>query len=289
MKRMIMIVLMVIMTIGISTIAMGFNIKDKTAIAYSPAGYNTILNMYGNTLQHDKMGVLPSSYMKVKRGIVVYNKTAIAYSPRGYHDIFTAYGLTLSPEDAKTMKGAIDYSKVVNGKIIFNESSIAYSNWALHLILKSYKKPVVLAAACVDTDRDGVCDDIDDCLGTPKGAKVDDRGCWVVDKTLLFDFDKAVIKEKYIPIVGSIADVMKQNPKMSIIIEGHTDSVGSVKYNQGLSERRANAIKTCLTNRFDIDPSRTKVYGYGESKPIASNKTKAGRAKNRRTELSPLW
>jgi outer membrane protein OmpA-like peptidoglycan-associated protein len=69
-----------------------------------------------------------------------------------------------------------------------------------------------------------------------------------------------------------------------VVIEGHTDSAGSEEYNQGLSERRANAVRDDLVNEHDIDADRVSTVGYGESRPVDTNNTEAGRANNRRIE-----
>ena len=76
---------------------------------------------------------------------------------------------------------------------------------------------------------------------------------------------------------------MNANPKLKANIEAHTDSVGSDKYNQKLSERRANSAVNAL-KELNVDPSRIKAVGYGETKPAASNATAEGRAENRRVE-----
>ena len=77
---------------------------------------------------------------------------------------------------------------------------------------------------------------------------------------------------------------LKEEPDMKVEVAGHTDSTGSDAYNQKLSERRAQAVVDYLISK-GVDPNRLKAVGYGESKPIASNETEAGRAKNRRVEL----
>jgi OmpA-OmpF porin, OOP family len=99
-----------------------------------------------------------------------------------------------------------------------------------------------------------------------------------------FDFDKANIKSKYHEEIKKFADVMKQHPDLNVVIEGHTDNIGTAKYNQPLSQRRANSVRDYMINTFGIKASRIKAAGYGLSRPIASNKTKAGRQKNRRVE-----
>ena len=77
---------------------------------------------------------------------------------------------------------------------------------------------------------------------------------------------------------------MKENAEKRVDLEGHTDSIGTDKYNQGLSERRAASVLNYLT-KTGVASNRITTKGFGESKPIADNKTKEGRAKNRRVEI----
>lgn len=81
-----------------------------------------------------------------------------------------------------------------------------------------------------------------------------------------------------------LANYMKSHKKSSITVEGHTDSIGSAEANQDISEKRANAVKEYLVSK-GIDGSRIRTKGYGKTKPIATNKTREGRAKNRRIEI----
>jgi OOP family OmpA-OmpF porin len=101
-----------------------------------------------------------------------------------------------------------------------------------------------------------------------------------------FDFNKAVVKPKYYKPIEELSDVMKKHPDLNIVVEGHTDSVGDAKYNKKLSQKRAEAIKAVMVKKFQIDEKRVVPKGYGEDKPIASNKTKEGRQKNRRVEAA---
>jgi outer membrane protein OmpA-like peptidoglycan-associated protein len=101
---------------------------------------------------------------------------------------------------------------------------------------------------------------------------------------VMFDTDKAVVKERYHKDIQSIAVFLKLNPDLKITIEGHTDNVGNDEYNQKLSENRANAIRQYLIDKFGIEGSRLTAVGYGESKPIASNDTETGRQINRRVQ-----
>jgi OOP family OmpA-OmpF porin len=146
---------------------------------------------------------------------------------------------------------------------------------------------VVKPAPCIDNDSDGVCDKDDQCLKTPKGAKVDYRGCWVLGD-VFFDFDKSDIKSRFYPELNAVVKVLNKDPLLKVRIEGNTDNMGSAKYNMGLSERRANSVMEYLVNA-GIDQSRLSAVGYGFSKPIATNATDAGRALNRRVELTPMY
>jgi len=102
---------------------------------------------------------------------------------------------------------------------------------------------------------------------------------------ITFDFDKATIRASSEPTLQEAGKVMERFASVKVRIEGHTDSVGADDYNQGLSERRAQAVKAYLEQNFKIDPGRIEAVGFGESKPIADNKSEEGRAKNRRIEF----
>jgi OOP family OmpA-OmpF porin len=75
---------------------------------------------------------------------------------------------------------------------------------------------------------------------------------------------------------------MSQYPDVIVELEGHTDSMGTDQYNQGLSQRRAEAVRQVLIGRYNVQASRVSATGYGESQPVASNETAAGREQNRR-------
>lgn len=100
---------------------------------------------------------------------------------------------------------------------------------------------------------------------------------------VLFDFDKTAIKPDGAKILDRLVKFLSENPNKRVDLEGHADWTGPEKYNQGLSERRAASVKNYLTKK-GIDPSRLTTRGFGETKPIADNKTREGRARNRRVE-----
>ncbi|MGA7104831.1 MAG: OmpA family protein [Candidatus Deferrimicrobiaceae bacterium] len=110
----------------------------------------------------------------------------------------------------------------------------------------------------------------------------------VVDRLSLhinFDSNKMDIRPADIGELKKAIDFVKKYPGNNISVEGHTDNVGSDKYNQALSERRAAAVKEYLVKNGGADASRVKTVGYGERKPIAGNATKEGRFRNRRVEV----
>jgi len=110
----------------------------------------------------------------------------------------------------------------------------------------------------------------------------------VVLKGITFDFNSAVIRPTSYPVLDDAAKVFQAKPNMRVEISGHTDSVGSDSYNQKLSYQRANAVRDYLIRYHNIDPTRLIAVGYGESQPIADNRTKYGRDENRRIEFKVL-
>jgi OOP family OmpA-OmpF porin len=101
---------------------------------------------------------------------------------------------------------------------------------------------------------------------------------------VLFDFDKTAVKPDGAKILDRLIAFLKENPDKKVALEGHTDSVGTPQYNQGLSERRAASVKDYLT-KHGVASNRVSTVGFGLNKPIADNKTAEGRAKNRRVEI----
>ena len=102
---------------------------------------------------------------------------------------------------------------------------------------------------------------------------------------VLFDFDKADIRGDAATALANVATIIRAYPSGSANLEGHTDSKGDDAYNQRLSERRAESVRRWLIDRERLDPSRLGARGWGESRPVASNDTDAGRQKNRRVEV----
>jgi outer membrane protein OmpA-like peptidoglycan-associated protein len=143
-----------------------------------------------------------------------------------------------------------------------------------------------------DSDGDGVVDSMDQCPNTPRGMKVDANGCAIKAATIVlhdinFESNKAVLTMEAKKSLDNIVAGLKGQPSMSLQIDGHTDATGSDALNLKLSKARAAAAKQYLVEN-GIEASRLETQGYGESKPMATNKTKAGRAENRRVEFKVL-
>jgi len=145
-----------------------------------------------------------------------------------------------------------------------------------------------------DKDGDGVLDKDDKCPDV-KGT-VANNGCPEITveekrilneyaKTILFDTGKSTIKSESEKVLGDIRDILNKYPDAKFTVEGHTDSIGSEKNNQRLSASRATAVKDYLVSH-GVSQFRLSSKGYGEAKPIASNKTKDGRKQNRRVEIN---
>jgi len=148
--------------------------------------------------------------------------------------------------------------------------------------------PVDSAGCPLDSDGDGVFDYLDKCPGTPPGIKVDSEGCPVaieekvsIELKVEFDFNSTEVKSIYDGHIRKVTNFLAAYPDTIAVIEGHTDSKGSEAYNLKLSQRRAESVVRTLTGS-GIDASRLRAVGYGESRPIADNRTDEGRQRNRR-------
>lgn len=152
-------------------------------------------------------------------------------------------------------------------------------------------KVVEVPTGLTDSDGDGVVDSADKCPDTPAGSRVDGDGCpfdKVVNlKGVTFEFNKTRLRPDAQTILDWAVGILKKYPDMNVEVAGHTDSVGSDSYNQKLSEGRAQAVMQYFVEQ-GIPQTQLTAKGYGESQPIADNKTADGRELNRRVELRIL-
>jgi len=185
-------------------------------------------------------------------------------------------------ETANALKGDLDAQKAENARLRADMDNIL-----------------------TDSDGDGVADKLDKCPNTPKGVVVDGSGCplkvestttkvivteadrKVVDeaiRNLEFDLGKATLRPRSFPTLNKVAALLVEK-NFSLKLAGHTDNTGSMKLNLRLSKQRAEAVKAYLVGQ-GANASRIEATGYGPNQPIASNKTKEGRQKNRRVEFT---
>lgn len=143
----------------------------------------------------------------------------------------------------------------------------------------------------LDQDGDGIADQNDACAGTAVGKIVGSDGCQLpVERVgdnqlnIAFDFDQAVVKSQYLPDLQAFADILKQNPDISVELSGHTDYLGDDDYNQRLSERRADSVAQILVGQFGVSEEQLMRVGYSESKPLVAGDTDEQRALNRRVQ-----
>ncbi len=148
-----------------------------------------------------------------------------------------------------------------------------------------------------DQDNDGVLDKEDDCPFTP-GTKAN-RGCPDIPKeqkrildlafrNLEFETAKAIIRERSLPYLDTLAQLLIDNPSYKLKISGHTDNQGKLEYNMKLSRERAEAVRNYLVSR-GVSADRFIVEYFGPLRPIASNATPEGRARNRRVEMKIVF
>lgn len=146
------------------------------------------------------------------------------------------------------------------------------------------KQAAALAAAQTQAERDQARLAEQDAQLQALHARKTDRGMVITLGDVLFNVDKANLSAGGINNVKKLAAFLEKCPQRKVQIEGHTDSTGSDSYNQALSERRADAVKTALVD-MGISGDRVTTRGYGESSPVATNDTAAGRQMNRRVEI----
>lgn len=158
-------------------------------------------------------------------------------------------------------------------------------------------KGLVQFKGCPDKDGDGIPDKDDQCpdiagtvanKGCPEITQKEKETIMEIAKKVYFDTGKDIIKKESQKKLDELVVILKNNPNLKISVEGHADNVGSDKLNMKLSQKRTDAVVKYLVEK-GIAADRLQSKGYGETKPVADNNTKAGRAKNRRVELNTSY
>jgi len=154
-------------------------------------------------------------------------------------------------------------------------------------------EPVVVYAAPVDTDQDGVVNGTDECANTPMSDKVDAVGCTIFEEEKLstrllvnFDNNKSEVKPEYYSEVEKTADFLKTYPQVNITVDGHSSAVGAADYNKELSQKRADAVADLLVSEYGIDASRITAVGHGEEELLDTANTAEANEMNRRIEIN---
>jgi outer membrane protein OmpA-like peptidoglycan-associated protein len=149
---------------------------------------------------------------------------------------------------------------------------------------------IITDATPLDTDADGIVDTLDQCNDTPAGTPVGGTGCSYFDgviEGIVFDTGSAVLTTDSLTKLQEVVDVLRRYPDTRIAISAHTDNEGGGEANLLLSKRRAVSVTRYLVEQ-GIDGARLTPRAYGESQPIQSNETAAGRSANRRVEFNLL-
>jgi len=152
---------------------------------------------------------------------------------------------------------------------------------------------VVALQGCPDTDGDGIADVNDHCPdakgsvannGCPEIPKADIQRITVIAGQIFFETGSDKLKLESQSSLDELVSLLNKYPSAHLTIEGHTDNVGDDEYNMKLSQKRTDSVKAYLVSK-GISESRLTAVGFGETQPVADNKTAAGRSKNRRVEL----
>jgi len=277
----------------------GFTKLNQAVQAYTPSGFNSAIDSLkcssGGTPVATSFEALSSDLASApgNLGVILLSDghnydispvPAIENLKQQYGDKLCIHTIWVGNE--KEMDGQAVLEDIANLSgcgVSTTASNVASSNGMADFVTQVFFNQVAIPVAVapeLDSDGDGVVDSKDRCPNTPKGAIVDKYGCWAFHG-ILFDFDQATIKAGYERVFDNAIKVLKMNPGLTVEIQGHTDSLGSDAYNQRLSEARANTVKQHLINS-GISGSRLTIRGFGESNPVTSNATDAGRAENRR-------
>jgi outer membrane protein OmpA-like peptidoglycan-associated protein len=230
-----------------------------------------------------------------------------------------ASGTTILLENGDLFTGTLKQDQIHMAPDAFPELSVPISSLksiqfnAPKMVLKNFSGKT---QADKDSDGDGIPDYADICMDTPQGVRVSQDGCRekttiakvfkdeerssVVNnnhsiqkhpagnfENILFDFDRFEIKPQYHSVLNEIAHMLSRNPGTKFEIKGYTDNVGTAEYNQILSEKRARTVKNYLVQK-GVEKERLFPVGFGYRMNHSSNQTEAGRALNRRVEISPV-
>lgn len=226
------------------------------------------------TIEVIKENYFPYTYLVEVKAKEVKN-IEVSLSKKGIFGIIT--GQILDYKDRKPLKGEIEI-KEANIKITNDSLTGIYK---LELPAGTYTA-IVTSEGYISQTAPII---IEKEKGQEKNFYLVKKGMMITLRGIYFEFNKATIKPESYPILDSAAQILKDNPRIIVEIQGHTDNIGSEEYNKKLSLRRAQAVVNYFVQKHGIDIKRLRPVGYGEEKPIADNSTEEGRALNRRVEF----
>ncbi|MGD0959044.1 MAG: OmpA family protein [Methylomonas sp.] len=263
---------------------------------YSPVAFETAINSMqcasGGTPLADALNAVQSDLSGISGNIALIVLSdgeddaspipAVEELKSRYGDRLCIYTVWVGNQEDADGQATLQQMTQASGCGISTDAASISSPQAMSEFVKTvfFKAGMPVAPKALDDDQDGVINSKDKCPDTPRGAIVDKDGCWSFHG-VLFDFNSDKINTNFQSVLQNAVDVLKKNPGLTVEIQGHTDSVGSVGYNEKLSERRALAVKQYLINQ-GVDGKRLTTIGFGKSQPAESNATDEGRAYNRR-------
>ncbi|MCF6236160.1 MAG: OmpA family protein [Gammaproteobacteria bacterium] len=267
--------------LGVSKLNNSANIQYKQDDSLLPFG------SVGVKYEFDNGFAIRGEYEYIAKDAQVFSISALKYFGHKAKTVTVVEEPIAEPE-MEVSEPSVDEA-FVEPEMDFSEPSVEPAIVAPPL---SYQPPGLKTAASsnVDSDSDGVNDASDHCSGTPDGAQVDEVGCAMFEGVLQgvnFESNSSELTNNAKYVLGEVAVELKNYPSITMEVHAHTDSDGSLEHNQQLSEQRANSVTRYL-DLLGVSMLRMFPVGFGETKPITSNDSALGRAKNRRVELLVL-
>lgn len=249
----------------------------------------------GNDTDYGTRFGLDAIYKVEDSGLYVFTGVKRFNNAKSYNAVNVGAGYNYQVNDRYSFYSeAVVYRDINNG---YTDQGIKFGlKYAFGEVKKSavVSKPVEqkkmpAKVMMVDTDNDGINDVNDSCPNTAENVKVDSRGCAIfsnkaveIDLNVQFENNSSQLKMTAMNDVQRLADFMNEYKTTTTVIEGHSSAVGNAKYNLTISQQRADAVKTLLINKYNIEESRLTAKYFGETQLISQGNTKADHDENRR-------
>lgn len=249
---------------------------------------------YGSRAGVDAIYKLDDSDLYVFAGVKRFNNVK-SYNAvnvgAGYNfqvnDRFSLYSEAVINKDVDY--GFVDQGIKLGLKYAFGETQQAPVITKPKATVKPAVEKVTTKVKVLDSDNDGVSDATDRCENTPATVKVDSKGCTLYSESeveislnVAFANNSSIVQPAIVDDIQRLADFMKEYKNTSVEIEGHSSATGSEKYNLMLSQKRADAVKNILIEKFNIESNRLSAKGYGQQQLLSKENTVAAHKLNRR-------